>query len=123
MIFWIAPGVAAVGLGIMVRVSIRVNNTQEAQQLGGAVVLPLVILAVGQTTALLLAGNGHVRRDYGVPVLLDALASARKTITVGFLESDKTFELHDAALKARYDFIWITNPATREDPCLNFPKR
>ena len=56
MILWIAPGVAAVGLGVMVRVSIRVNNTQEAQQLGGAVVLPLVILAVAQTTALLLAG-------------------------------------------------------------------
>jgi ABC-type transport system involved in cytochrome c biogenesis permease component len=55
VIFWIAPGVAAVGLGIMVRVSIRVNNTQEAQQLGGAVVLPLVILAVGQTTYLLLS--------------------------------------------------------------------
>jgi len=56
MILWIAPGVAAVGLGVMVRVSVRVNNTQEAQQLGGAVVLPLVILAVAQTTALLLAG-------------------------------------------------------------------
>ena len=58
MILWIAPAVAAVGLGVMVRVSIRVNNTQEAQQLGGAVVLPMVILAVGQTTALLLAGIG-----------------------------------------------------------------
>ena len=56
MILWIAPAVAAVGLGIMVRVSVRVNNTQEAQQLGGAVVLPLVVLAVGQTTALMLAG-------------------------------------------------------------------
>ncbi len=58
LIFWLAPAVAALGLGIMVRVSIRVNNTQEAQQLGGAVVLPLVILAVGQTTGLLLAGPG-----------------------------------------------------------------
>lgn len=56
VILWISPAVAALGLGIMVRVSIRVNNTQEAQQLGGAVVLPLVILAVGQTTGLLLAG-------------------------------------------------------------------
>jgi ABC-type Na+ efflux pump permease subunit len=56
VIVWISPAVAAVGLGIMVRVSVRVNNTQEAQQLGGAVVLPLVILAVGQTTGLLLAG-------------------------------------------------------------------
>lgn len=56
MILWIAPGTAAVGLGVMVRVSVRVNNTQEAQQLGGAVVLPLVILAVAQSTALLVAG-------------------------------------------------------------------
>src|SRR5690606_37953852 len=32
LIFWLAPAVAALGLGIMVRVSIRVNNTQEAQQ-------------------------------------------------------------------------------------------
>ncbi|QXC60137.1 ABC transporter permease subunit [Aquihabitans sp. G128] len=56
VILWLAPAVSALGLGIMVRVSMRVNNTQEAQQLGGAVVLPLVILAVGQTTGLLLAG-------------------------------------------------------------------
>ncbi len=56
VIVWLAPAVAALGLGIMVRVSIRVNNTQEAQQLGGAVVLPFVILTVGQTTGLLLAG-------------------------------------------------------------------
>ncbi|CAN5535695.1 ABC transporter permease subunit [soil metagenome] len=58
VILWLAPAVSALGLGIMVRVSIRVSNTQEAQQLGGAVVLPLVILAVGQTTGLLLAGPG-----------------------------------------------------------------
>lgn len=56
LIVWIAPAVAALGLGIMVQVSTRVQTTQEAQQLGGAVVLPLVILAVGQTTGLLLAG-------------------------------------------------------------------
>jgi ABC-type Na+ efflux pump permease subunit len=56
VILWLAPAVAALGLGIMVRVSMRVSNTQEAQQLGGAVVLPLVILAVGQTSTLLLAG-------------------------------------------------------------------
>ncbi len=56
VILWVAPAVAAVGLGVMVRVSIRVNTTQEAQQLGGAVVLPMVMLAVGQTTTLLLQG-------------------------------------------------------------------
>lgn len=54
MIFWVAPAVAAVGLGIMVRVSARTRTTQEANQLGGAVILPLIFLAVGQSTGLLL---------------------------------------------------------------------
>ncbi len=71
VILWLAPAVAAIGLGIMVRVSIRVNNTQEAQQLGGAVVLPLVILAVGQTTGLLLAGP---KVAFGAGIVLWAIA-------------------------------------------------
>ncbi len=54
MIFWVAPGVAALGLGVMVRVSARARTTQEASQLGGAVVLPLIFLAVGQSSGLLL---------------------------------------------------------------------
>jgi len=37
-----------------VRVSARCRTTQEANQLGGAVILPLVFLAVGQSTGLLL---------------------------------------------------------------------
>ncbi len=54
MIFWVAPGVAALGLGVMVRVSARARTTQEANQLGGAVILPLIFLAVGQASGLLL---------------------------------------------------------------------
>ena len=54
VIFWVAPAVAALGMAIMVRVSARARTTQEANQLGGAVVLPLIFLAVGQSTGLLL---------------------------------------------------------------------
>jgi ABC-2 type transport system permease protein len=54
MIVWVAPAVAALGLGVMVRVSARAKSTQEANQLGGAVILPLIFLAVGQSTGLLL---------------------------------------------------------------------
>ena len=54
VIFWVAPAVAALGLGVMVRVSARASSTQEANQLGGAVILPLIFLAVGQSTGLLL---------------------------------------------------------------------
>jgi ABC-type Na+ efflux pump permease subunit len=54
MIFWVAPAVAALGLGVMVRVSARARTAQEANQLGGAVILPLIFLAMGQATGLLL---------------------------------------------------------------------
>jgi hypothetical protein len=54
MILWVAPAVAALGLGVMVRVSARAQTTQEANQLGGAVILPLIFLAMGQATGLLL---------------------------------------------------------------------
>jgi ABC-2 type transport system permease protein len=53
LMLWVAPAVAALGLGLMVRVSARARSSQEANQLGGAVILPLVFLAVGQSTALL----------------------------------------------------------------------
>jgi hypothetical protein len=55
IIFWLAPGVAAFGLGVMVRVSARARTSQEANQLGGTVILPLVIGVVGQTRTLLRA--------------------------------------------------------------------
>ena len=53
LIGWVAPGVAALGLGIMVRISARAQTAQGAHQLGGAVIFPLVFLALGQATVLL----------------------------------------------------------------------
>lgn len=60
VIVWVAPAVAALGLGVMVRVSARVQTTQEANQLGATIVLPLIFLAVGQAPVLLLAPVGVV---------------------------------------------------------------
>lgn len=54
VILWVGPAVAALGLGVMIRVSARARTTQEANQLGGAVILPVVFLAMGQATGLLL---------------------------------------------------------------------
>jgi hypothetical protein len=54
MIFWVAPAVAMLGLAVMVRVSARAKTSQEANQLGGAVILPLIFLSVGQSSGLLL---------------------------------------------------------------------
>lgn len=55
VIIWIAPAVALLALGLLVVVSSRARTTQEANQLGGAVILPLIFIAASQASALLLA--------------------------------------------------------------------
>ena len=55
VIVWVAPAVALLALGLLVFVSSRAKTTQEANQLGGAVILPLIFLAATQASALLLA--------------------------------------------------------------------
>lgn len=51
---WVSPGVAALGLGTMVLVSSRVRGFQEAYQLGGVIVLPIVLLVVAQVQGVML---------------------------------------------------------------------
>lgn len=53
LVLWLGPGVAAAGLGAVVLVSSRVKGFQEANQLGGLVVLPIVALVVAQGAGLL----------------------------------------------------------------------
>ena len=57
------------GLGATVLVSARVNTFQEAYQIGGVVVLPIVVLVVGQATGVAglvdRAGGGARRRVLG----------------------------------------------------------
>jgi ABC-type Na+ efflux pump permease subunit len=49
----LAPGVAAFAVGALVLVSARVRGVQEAYQLGGLVVLPVVVLLLGQLSGVL----------------------------------------------------------------------
>jgi ABC-2 type transport system permease protein len=50
---WVAPAIAGVGLGFTVLVSVRAETFQEAYQLGAIVVLPILLLVVGQATGVL----------------------------------------------------------------------
>ena len=76
MIVWVAPAVATLGLAVMVRVSARTGTAQEANQLGGAVILPLIFLAVGQSTGLLLV-DWPVALAIGAVIWVVALALLR----------------------------------------------
>ncbi|MEX8518318.1 MAG: ChaN family lipoprotein [Leptothrix sp. (in: b-proteobacteria)] len=63
--------------------------------------------------AAVVAGNGHVHRDYGVPHLIAAWQPAAKVISIGFLES--TDDL--AASRQLYTHVWMTTAPHRDDPC------
>ena len=64
---------ALLALGLLVAVSSRARTTQEANQLGGAVILPLIFLAAGYASVLLLV---PVLSVFGVGVVIWAVALA-----------------------------------------------
>ncbi len=70
--------------------------------------------------SLLIAGNGHVRRDYGVPQILASVAPELKVVSIGFLEQGSGTQDLLQSVSGQYDFIWITERAERKDPCENF---
>jgi ABC-type Na+ efflux pump permease subunit len=56
LLFWVAPAVAGFGLAVTVLISSRVKTFQEASQLGGIVVLPIVFLLIAQLAGVLFLG-------------------------------------------------------------------
>lgn len=58
--FWLGPAVAGLGLGLTVWVSARVSTFQEAFQLGGLIVLPIIALVVGQASGVMYFSVGLV---------------------------------------------------------------
>jgi ABC-type Na+ efflux pump permease subunit len=70
--FWVAPAAAAVGLSVTVIVSARVKTLQEAFQLSGMVVIPVVVLMLGQIAGVLYLSNWVA---FGLGVVLWAVAA------------------------------------------------
>jgi uncharacterized iron-regulated protein len=80
-------------------------------------VMAQVLLQHAARGAVLLAGNGHVRRDIGVPRWLDASAAPRRW-SVGFLEQGG-----DAPATGTFDAVVVTAAAKRGDPCAPLRER
>jgi ABC-type Na+ efflux pump permease subunit len=60
LVLWVAPAAAGLGLGVMVLVSSRAQGFQDANQIGGVVVLPILLLVVGQLTGVMVFSVGLV---------------------------------------------------------------
>lgn len=68
---------------------------------------------------VLLAGNGHVRNDIGVPYFLTTEQRARSA-TIGLLESASESAKEEPA---HFDVVMLTSAQPRGDPCAMLRKR
>ena len=95
----------------------RMPGMRAAQEVRDASMAEALMTAGAAGPAWLIAGNGHVRMDIGVPRFLRRLAPARKLLVVGIVERGTKDAVPDAAAGRRYEVLILTSPATREDPC------
>jgi uncharacterized iron-regulated protein len=85
------------------------------------------LVAAGQPDgAVLIAGAGHVRHDYGIPTYLATRMPGASVIGVAFLEVSQD-RLEPTAYAARFrrqtlpvDFVWFTPRVDDDDPCAAF---
>lgn len=69
---------------------------------------------------VLLAGNGHVRKDIGIPLWLSE-AERKRSVSLGLIESESPLAADEIA--RQFDAAWTTPTATRVDPCIEFRAR
>ncbi len=75
LILWVTPAAAGLGLGAMVLVSSKANTFQDAYQLGSMVVLPIVLLMLGQMGGVM----------YFSPLVVFAIGTVLWLITAGLV--------------------------------------
>ena len=85
-------------------------TAQVARDIAMADVIAASLDAHAADGVVLIAGNGHVRRDFGVPAWLRERGIASES--VGFVE--------DAAEVAHFDRAEVVPAFARPDPCAKF---
>ena len=78
----------------------------------------------GGGRAVLITGNGHARTDRGVPAYLRLAAPGVSVLSVGMIELEPEVDSGaDPAAAARglpFDYVWLSEPTERPDPCAGF---
>jgi len=103
-----------------VRTMVQVQRARDAQMAQS------LIAAAADDGAVLVAGAGHVRSDYGIPVYLTVKAPGRQVVSVAFVEVDESEPEPDKYLKANaaprapFDYLWFTPRIDDQDSCEKF---
>jgi uncharacterized iron-regulated protein len=87
------------------------------------------LAAAQQDGAVLIAGAGHGRRDYGIPAYLASKSPGASVISMAFLEVSQ--DVHEpTAYAARFrrqtlpfDYVWFTPRVDDQDPCAAFEEQ
>jgi uncharacterized iron-regulated protein len=79
--------------------------------------LALAIRPHFERGVVLITGNGHARKDIGVPIFLSAAERAR-SLTIGLLEDQAA----TPQWRSRFDLAFVTPTQPRPDPCAGFNK-
>ena len=69
LVFWLGPAVSLAGLGVTVLISAKAKSFMQAQQTSGVLVLPIVILMIGQISGVLFLSPG-LTMILGLPIWL-----------------------------------------------------
>lgn len=82
----------------------------------------------GRDSALLIAGGGHVRNDWGVPWHLSKLAPGARIVSFGLIEvmadefdPNAYAAIFEGALP--FDFVWFAPRVDDDDPCAVFAEQ
>lgn len=75
--------------------------------------------AQAQGQAILVAGGGHARSDWGVPRSIRTVAAEGESISVGFVAAQPDV-IDPREYGASFDVLVFTPDVEREDPCASF---
>jgi uncharacterized iron-regulated protein len=88
----------------------------HVQRARDAMLADRLAAASGRAGGILIAGNGHVRKDRGVPWYLGRLKPEARTLSIGLLEVQDDLRRPPADLP--YDYVWFTPRVDDgQDPC------
>lgn len=89
----------------------------KVQRLRDAMLARAVVEAKAQTggAVIVITGNGHARRDWGMPAILARVAPDLEVRVIGQTEDDNP-------LRGAFDEVLSAPAAEREDPCAAFSK-
>jgi len=104
-------------------------NTQTAKDAMMADVMISAEASSDLDGAILIAGLGHARSDWGVPWHLARRAPEKSAISIGILEVDadltnpSLYSAHWHVPELPFDSVWFTPRADEHDPCAKYAEQ